>query len=69
MSDEEKPGTPSAANLDAVAAEQKIAKATAPKKQVHHPDCGVVGVTGEHGDLGSNAIDSEYRKKQDAENK
>jgi hypothetical protein len=25
-------------------------------KQPHHPNCGQVGETGEHGDLGSNAI-------------
>lgn len=30
-------------------------------KQKHHPDCGEVGETGEHGDLGTNAIDHPER--------
>jgi hypothetical protein len=35
-------------------------------KQVHHADCGEVGDTGEHGDLGVNAADHPVRKAQDA---
>jgi hypothetical protein len=32
-----------------------------PKKQTHHADCGEVGETGKHGDIGSNAVDAKER--------
>lgn len=31
--------------------------------QIHHEDCGDVGETGEHGDLGANAVDAERETK------
>jgi len=34
-------------------------------KQVHHPDCGIVGDVGDVGDLGTNAIDHPVRIAQD----
>jgi|SRR5690348_6973085 len=35
-------------------------------RQIHHADCGEVGETGEHGDLGANAVDHPVRKEQAA---
>lgn len=33
-----------------------------PTGQTHHADCGDVGATGEHGDIGSNAADAKERQ-------
>jgi hypothetical protein len=45
-----------APSLPVTVANPTVTAAAAPaKKQTHRPECGDVGVTGEHGDLGSNA--------------
>lgn len=33
-----------------------------PSSKTHHAECGAVGDTGKHGDLGSNAIDAKERQ-------